>query len=112
MSSTPKHAGVAQFGGVAFPGKGRITGMIQANVTIDPPSIAAGAKTSVTGTFAGATTDCAVIAIVPPAALEAGLVPIAARVSATDTIQIDLYNPTAVPIDGASRVWAVTLICP
>ena len=112
MSSTPQHRGIAQFGGVAFPGKGKITGVIRGTVSVDPASLAAGAKASTTAAVTGIDpTTCFLVQFTPPAALETGLVPIAARISATDTIQVDLYNPTAGAIDGASRSWEYLIIC-
>jgi hypothetical protein len=112
MSSRPQSAGIAVFGGVAFPGKGMVTGVLRGTVAIDPASLGAGAKASSTATVVGLDpTTCFLVQFTPPAALETGLVPIAARVSATDTIQVDLYNPTAAPIDGASRSWEYLIIC-
>jgi len=78
-------------------------------VAVDPPSIAAGAKGTVDVAVTGAETDDYVIAIAPEA-LEAGLVPITALVTAANTVRIVLYNPTAAAIDGASRDWTIILI--
>jgi len=73
-------------------------------VTVDPPSIAAGAAANVDVTVEGLTTDHKVIAMCQ-GDLEAGLVPLAAYVSAANTLRIRLYNPTAAAIDGAARPW-------
>jgi hypothetical protein len=85
--------------------RGRVVNVRTGTAAVDPPSMAAGAKTSITFTAAGAVVGDAV-QVQPPAALETGLVVVAARVSAADTVQVDLYNPTAGVIDGASRTWS------
>jgi len=78
-------------------------------VSVDPPSIAAGAKGTVDVTVTGAETGDSVIAIAPEA-LEAGLVPITALVPTANTVRIVLYNPTAAAIDGAARNWTIILV--
>jgi len=74
-------------------------------VSVDPPSIAAGAATNVDVTVSGLETTDYVI-VVCTSDLEAGLIPIAAYVPSANTLRIRLYNPTAAAIDGASRTWA------
>jgi hypothetical protein len=83
-----------------------IKNLILATVTIDPPSIAAGASANVTATVNGLTTSHKVIAQCQ-SDLEAGLVPQAAYCSAANTLTIRLYNPTAAAIDGAARPWFI-----
>jgi len=74
-------------------------------VSVDPPSIVAGAAANVDVTVAGLkTTDYVLVMCIED--LEAGLVPVAAYVPAADTLRIRLYNPTAAAIDGAARTWA------
>jgi len=73
-------------------------------VTVDPPSIGAGASGNVDVTVSGLTTDHKVVAMCQ-SYLEAGLVPQAAFVPLANTLRIRLYNPTAAAIDGAAREW-------
>lgn len=82
--------------------------VLRGQVAIDPPSIAAGAASDVSVTFTGAAVGD-VVQAVPPSDLEAGLVPILARVSAANTIVVRLYNPTAGAVDGASKTWTFYL---
>lgn len=84
--------------------RSRVTNVLTGTAAVDPPSIAAGAKTSVTFSVTGASVGD-LVEVQPPAALETGLVVVAARVSAANTVQVDLYNPTAGAIDGTSRTW-------
>jgi len=74
-------------------------------VTVDPPSIAAGAAANVDVTVTGLETTDYVL-VMCTSDLEAGLVPVASYVPAANTLRIRLYNPTAAAIDGASRTWA------
>lgn len=83
---------------------GRLKDFLMGTVSIDPPSIAAGAATNVTATVAGLTTSHKVL-VCCQADLEAGLVPVAAYASAANTLTIRLFNPTAAAIDGASKAW-------
>lgn len=46
-----------------------------------------------------------VISVVPPTALDAGIVVMRAQVTADDTISVDLYNSTGGSIDVASGTW-------
>jgi hypothetical protein len=78
-------------------------------VSVDPPSIAAGAASNVDVTVRGVAVGDDVIAI-PPDTLEAGLVLQGATVSAADTVRLRLYNPTAAAIDGAARTWTLIII--
>jgi hypothetical protein len=78
-------------------------------VSLNPPSIGAGALGVVTGAIAGAKTTDKVL-FIAPTALEAGLVPMSARISATDIVEMTLFNPTAAPVDGAALSWTFILL--
>ena len=73
-------------------------------VTIDPPSIAAGATANVDVSVTGLTTDHRVI-LQCQSDLEHGLVPIAAYVPTSGTLRVRLTNFTGAAIDGAARPW-------
>jgi len=83
--------------------------IIEGIVTVDPPSIAAGASANV---------DVAVpylsvgdkVTVECRSDLEAGLVLQAAYVPTSGTLRIRLYNPTAAAIDGAARPWLWRLV--
>lgn len=82
-------------------------GDLAAAAVIDPPSIAAGAIATVTATVTGAVVGASVSAS-PRTALPAGVVQMnPGRVSATDTVSIDLLNVTAGAIDPASNTWDI-----
>jgi len=76
----------------------------QGIVSVDPPSIAAGASANVDVTVPYLSVGDKVI-VECADDLEAGLVPQAAWVPSTGTLRIRLYNPTAAAIDGAARSW-------
>lgn len=74
------------------------------SVSIDPPSIAAGAAANVDVSVSGLqTTD--IVFVECAADLEAGLIPLAAYVPAANTLRVRLFNSTAAAIDGAARTW-------
>jgi lysophospholipase L1-like esterase len=72
-------------------------------VTIDPGSIAASSTLDVTATVTGAATQMGVVAQ-PPTSVSAGLM-WQAWVTATDTVTLRFFNPTAGAIDPPSGVW-------
>jgi hypothetical protein len=72
-------------------------------VTIDPGSIAASSTLDVTATVTGAATQMGVVAQ-PPTNVSAGLM-WQAWATATDTVTIRFFNPTAGAIDPPSGVW-------
>jgi len=84
----------------------KFANFILAVVTVDPPSIAAGASANVDVTLTGLTTSHRVLAMCQ-SDLEAGLVPQAAYCPAANTLRLRLYNPTAAAIDGTARPWLV-----
>jgi len=73
-------------------------------VSIDPPSIAAGASANVDVTVSGLAVGDRIL-VMCQEDLEAGLVPQAAYVPAADTHRVRLYNPTGAAIDGVARTW-------
>jgi len=77
---------------------------MKGTVSVDPPSIAAGAAVNVDVTISGLTTDHVVLLQIP-AALEAGLVYGGCVVTAANTLRIRLANVTAAAIDGVARDW-------
>jgi len=80
-------------------------------ISVDPPSIAAGAYSAFTVTFSGLAATDEVI-LMPPSDLEDGLILIGAHVTAADTITIKLHNKTGAAIDGAARDWAYIAFSP
>jgi hypothetical protein len=73
--------------------------------SLNPGSIGATTRGSVTFTLTGAkTTD--VIIMNPPADLNDDLLFVGATVSAADTVTVYLYNPTAGSIDDSARTWS------
>jgi len=81
-----------------------LKGLKMGTVTVDPPSIAAGASGDVDVTVSGLTTDHKVIAMCQTF-LDVGLVPQAAWVPSANTLRIRLYNPTGAAINGLAREW-------
>jgi len=73
-------------------------------VSIDPPSIAAGASADIDVAVPGLKTGHVVIAMCQ-GPLEVGLVPQAAWVPVADTLRVRLYNSTGAAIDGVARGW-------
>jgi len=81
-----------------------IKGYMKGTVSVDPPSIGAGAAVNVDVTISGLTTDHVVLLQIP-AALEAGLVYGGCVVTAANTLRIRLANVTGLAIDGAALDW-------
>lgn len=98
-----KTAGLANENNVGW--RRVVSGPATTSATLNFGSIAAGASADLTITVTGAATTDAV-ASAPQSALEAGLI-WNAFVSAADTVTIRVSNITALPIDPASRLWAV-----
>lgn len=77
-------------------------------VAIDPPSLTTGTKATVSITVAGVkSTD--IVILEPPSTFEAGLVYQGCRAKAGGA-DVDISNPTAGTIDGASRNWTYKII--
>jgi len=83
---------------------GKLKGFMLGVVSVDPPSIAAGASANVDVAVSGLKTSHKVLAMCQ-SDLEAGLVPQAAYASTDGTLRIRLYNPTAAAVDGVARDW-------
>ena len=76
---------------------------------VNPASIAATTRGSVTFTLTGAkTTD--LIIVNPPADLNDDLLFVGAAITAADTVSLYLYNPTASGIDDTARTFSYVWI--
>lgn len=73
-------------------------------IAINPAEIGAGAILKQTFTLTGAAAGDLVV-MIPPDAIEAGLVPLGTRVTAANTVTLYILNPTAAPINGADLTW-------
>jgi len=80
-------------------------------VSVDPPSIGAGAYATTTVSLSGLAATEEII-LIPPSGLEDGLIFIGADVTAADTITIKLHNKSAAAIDGAARDWTYIAFSP
>lgn len=78
------------------------------SVTSDPASIGAGLVVAHTFTATGAKTDNSLVVVNMPS-LETNVCIVGARVTAANTIEVRLYNPTAGAINPASQEirWAI-----
>ena len=82
----------------------KIYGFDFGTVSLNPASISATTKGTVTFTLTGAkTTD---IIVMNPPALNDDLVYCGAAVTADDTVTVYIYNPTAGAIDDTARTWS------
>jgi hypothetical protein len=82
----------------------------RATMSVDPPSIAAGACALLPQTVAGAVAGDVVL-VVAPAALEAGLyVPVPRPVAADLSFGLQICSGTAAPVDGTARDWTFLLL--
>ena len=70
-------------------------------VSLDVPSIGANTVSAETFTVAGLRTDMFPLVVKPTA--DAGLVPLAARVSASNTLEIIFWNATGSAINAAAQ---------
>ena len=91
--------------GSVTPGGGAaIKKAVTGTVSVDPASIAAQTRGSVSVTVTG----CAVgdlLILEPPATLESGLAYAGCEITAASTVRIELANITGSAIDGASLTW-------
>lgn len=82
-------------------------------VAVNPANLGAGAAAETQVALpAGTAAAGDLVFVQPPFDLEAGLVCLGARISAADTLQIRLYNPTAAAIDGAQKTWTYYVVTP
>lgn len=109
MSATHFSGPVVSSAGVQL-GDGSVVSYIKkAAVSVDLPSISAGAVSESTVTVSGAAAGDAVIAN-PPANLAAGLAVVGAYVSAANTVKLRVLNSTGAPIDEAAANWVFVLV--
>lgn len=87
----------------------QISGVRKVTASVNPASINGGALGTTAVTVAGVVAGDMIV-MEPPAALEAGLVPISAIVTGANTVTVTLYNPTGAPVDGAARDWTFLVI--
>lgn len=85
-------------------------------VAIDPANLAAAAQAETAVSIAAALPSGVsaaagdLVFVQPPSALEAGLICVSARISATNTLGVTLRNVSAGAVDGASRLWTFCLM--
>lgn len=87
-----------------------ITKIVKGTVAVNPSSLTTGTGEILTVTLTGAAVGDAVILHPPAAGLTTGLLICQAYVSATDTVKVQIWNPTGGTIDEASANWIYTLI--
>ena len=93
-----------KIGAISINGTSFVRGFTTGTATLDPASILATTKGSVTFTLMGAQVGDVII-MQPPATLEAGLLHIGAAVTSANTVSVYLFNDTGSPVDGASLAW-------
>lgn len=97
--------GVAYVGGLKVGPDGEAVNRIDTGtVAINPGSIAATSRGTVTFTLTGAAAGD-MIHMQPPATLNDDLLFVGAEVTSADTVTVYLYNPTAGAIDDVSLTW-------
>ena len=79
-----------------------LTSLKKYTAALNPASLATDAVNSTAVTVTGVASTDELVAIHPAAALEAGIVIQSARVSATDTITVEVSNTSAGTVDAAS----------
>lgn len=79
--------------------------LASAAVSVNPGSIAANTRGTVTFTLAGAAAGDVVV-LAPPSGLNAGLLFCGCYVSGANTVTIVLYNATGSPIDDGALNWS------
>lgn len=84
-------------------------GLFYTSVTHDPASLATLTAVDTAVTVAGLLTTDVVVAVIPPAALNAGLSIQSARVTAANTLTYRMYNSTAGALDAASGTWGFVI---
>lgn len=97
--------GKGLFGALNVGGGADISKISSGTVSLNPGSISATTRGTVTFTLTGAdTTD--IIVMTPPAALDDDLLFVGAAVTSANTVTVYLYNPTAGAIDDSARTWS------
>lgn len=87
----------------------RVVDIRKVDVTLDPASVAANTTVEQSVTVKGLKTDDIILSVIKPT-LEAGLGVLQGRVSAADTLAIQLINTTGSAIDAGSEVYTVIYI--
>ena len=87
----------------------RVVDIRKVDVTLDPASVAAYTTVEESVTVKGLKTDDIILSVIKPT-LEAGLGVLQGRVSAADTLAIQLINTTGSAIDAGSEVYTVIYI--
>jgi hypothetical protein len=103
--------GLASFGSTAQNaalGSEGVKAILKGTATLDFPSVAAGAATSLTIAVAGAAVGDPVV-VGTPAVLPAGAVPVG-YVSAAGVVTVRVENNSAAAIDLASATWHVAVV--
>lgn len=88
-------------------------GLLYGEVSVNPPSMATNTESQTSVALPAGTAKAGALVFVQPptdGSLEAGLVPLGARISADDTLQIKLRNVTGATIDGAAKTWTYFVI--
>lgn len=96
--------GAALLGALNVGGGSDIRKLSAGTVSINPASIATVSRAATTFTVTGAAVGD-LIFMSPPATLNDDLIFCGAKVTATDTATVYLYNPTAGPIDDGALTW-------
>lgn len=89
---------------VASPPNSTIQGFLTGTVSLDPGSIGAQTRGSVTFTLSGAAPGDIVI-LQPPTGLNAGLIYAGARVTTANTVTVFIGNLTGGSIDDGAQTW-------
>lgn len=86
----------------------KINKILTGTLSVNPPSIAATTRATVSVALAGLTADCRVI-LEPPSSLNAGLL-YCGHENATNQINIFLYNKTGGNIDDVATIWKYVIL--
>lgn len=96
--------GKGLFGALNVGGGADISKIASGSVSLNPGSIGATTRGTVTFTLTGAdTTD--IIVMNPPSGLNDDLLFVGAAVTSANTVTVYLYNPTAGSIDDSALTW-------
>jgi hypothetical protein len=97
--------GQAAVGALVVGSANTVYGIDFGTISLNPASIAATTRGTVTFTLTGAeTTD--IIVMNPPSGLNDDLLFVGASITAADTVTVYLYNPTAGAIDDGANTWS------
>jgi len=96
--------GKAKIGGLAMPGGTFVRKIVKGSISVNPPNLTAVTAGTVSLTITGVRVGDMVF-MTPNSAFEAALVYVGARVTADDTVVVDIHNPSAGTVDGAALSW-------